>query len=132
MTGSKVTKDTFSETMDEQDSSSETFALWVVNTKVTKVNGSDQFTIVESLLAGKAQINFNKILWGKWTRLQVCKQGCNTVKGIYTTKQSVDLPGLSIRLCGCNGNANDNHLYSSQSDRGTEVSLGTGRMYIPL
>ena len=57
MTGSKVTKDTFSDTMDEQDSSSETFALRVVNTKVTKVNGSDQFTIVESLLEGKAQIN---------------------------------------------------------------------------
>ena len=40
-TGSLVTKDTFSETMGEQDSYRETFALWVVNTQVTKVSGSD-------------------------------------------------------------------------------------------
>ena len=28
-----------------------------------------------------------------------------------------------------NGNANDNDLNSSQSERGRQVSLGTGRMY---
>ena len=61
---------------------------------------------MESLgLAGEAKLNCNT-LRGKWTGLQVCKHGCKTVKGICTTKKSVDWHGLRIRLGGHNGNAN--------------------------
>ena len=93
--------------------------MWVVNTKITKVSGSDYRG--EIGLAGKAKLNCIT-LWVKW----VCLQGCKTVKGIYTIKKSVDLHGLSIRLRGYSGNAN--YLNSCQSERGREVSLGTGRM----
>ena len=40
-TGTKVTQDTFREPMGEQDSYWDTFALWVINTNVTKVSGRD-------------------------------------------------------------------------------------------
>ena len=66
---------------------------------------------MESLgLAGEAKLNCTMIYevdMGKWTYLQVCKQGCKTVEGIYTTKKSVDWPGLSIRL---SRNTNVNYL----------------------
>jgi hypothetical protein len=35
------------------------------------------------------------------------RQGYNTVKQIYTTKKSLDWPGLSIRLSGSSGNASE-------------------------
>ena len=49
-----------------------------------------------------SQVNGNT-LWGRWT----CLQGTT----IYTTKYSVDWPGLSIRLNGSSGNAYVNYLY---------------------
>ena len=107
--------DTFSNTMGEQDFYRETFALWVINTKVTKVNASDhrgEFRFGHGLnqqWRERLKLNCNT-LCGKWICLQVCRQGCNTVKGIYTTKKSVNWPGLRIRLHGYSGTANANYL----------------------
>ena len=70
ITGSKVTKDTFIETMGEQDSYRETFALGREYT-VSWVG----VTILEQIvLAGKAKLTCNT-LGRNWTSLQVCKTG---------------------------------------------------------
>ena len=50
----KVTKDTFRETMGERYSYRETFALWVVNTQVTKISGSDHCG--EFRIGGRGQV----------------------------------------------------------------------------
>ena len=77
-------------------------------------------TISEFRIGGRGQVNCNT-LWGMWTCLQVCKQGCKKVKGIYTTKKSVDWPGLIIRLSGSRGNADVKYL--NQLERGRDVIL---------
>jgi hypothetical protein len=90
-TGSKVTKDTFSETMGDQDSYRETFVLWVGNTQVSGSDHSGEFRI-----GGRGQVNCNT-LWEKWTCLQLCKHGCLKVKGIYITKKLPLLPTATDR-----------------------------------
>ena len=71
-------------------------------------------------MVGETKLNCNT-LWGKW----ICLQGCKTVKGILTTKKSVDWHGLSKRL---RGTVNANYLNTLHlSVRG--VSLGPRRMY---
>ena len=77
--GRKVTKDTFSETMGEQDSYRETFALLVGNTQVSGSDRSGEFRI-----GGRGQVNCNT-LWEKWTCMQVCKHGGKKVKGMIET-----------------------------------------------
>ena len=74
--------------MDVHDSYKETFTSWAVTTKETKVRGSDhrgEFStgvgLSQPCWEGATKLNCN-ILWGKWT----CLQGCQTVKGICTTK----------------------------------------------
>ena len=57
--------------------------------------------------------------------LQVCKQGCKTVKGI--TRKSVDWHGLGIRLHGYSGITNSNYLNTLESGR--EASLRQRTMY---
>ena len=79
-------------------------------------------------MAGETKYILNAS-WGQWTCLQGCKQGCQKVKVIYTTKKSVDWHGLSIRFCGYGGNANENYLDSFQLERGQERSLGPTRKY---
>ena len=76
-------------------------------------------TIVESLgLAGEAKLTATH--YGRSGH--VCKHGCKKVKGIDTTKKSVDRPGLSIRNSGFSGNANVNFLNLAQLERGRDVS----------
>ena len=62
------TKDTFSDTMGEQDSYKETFAFWLGNIQLTKVSGSDHsgaFTI-----GWRGQVDLQYTM-GEWTCLQV-------------------------------------------------------------
>ena len=84
--GSRVTKDTFSETMGDQDSYRETFALWVGNTQVSGIDHSGEFRI-----GGRGQINCNTLSGIG----HVCKSA-SMVQGIYITKsQSIDLSVVS-------------------------------------
>ena len=111
--------------MDIHDSYGESSPSWVVTTEETKVSGSVGVTIVESLglvmaSVGETKLNCNT-LWGKWTCLQRCKQGCKTAIGTDTTRASI---GLGVGL-GSSGNANAN----SFSWRGREIYLGQRRMY---
>ena len=65
--------------MGEQDSYRETFSLWVGNIELTKLSGSDHsgaFRIGNTLGIGHVY--------------KSVRQGCNTIKQIYTTKKSVD------------------------------------------
>ena len=80
----KFTKNTFSETIGEQDSYRQTFSLWVGS-------GSD-------LRPSKFVI--------QWVGIgHVCRFGS---KRVYTTKKSVDWPGHKTRLTGSSGNLNTN------------------------
>ena len=113
-------QDTFSETMGEQDSYRETFALWVGNTQVSGSDHSGEFRI-----GGRGQVNCNT-LWEKWTCLQVCKHGCKKVKGISITKKSVDWHSLSIRLRGYNGKCQwYEHLSVRERKRGNTAGKHT-------
>ena len=88
-TGSKFNKDTLNETMGERYSYRECLALLVVTVKQSSHRWVG-VAIGESLgLAGEARLNCN-LLWWKRICLQVCKQGCKTVEGIYTT--TIDWP----------------------------------------
>ena len=62
--------------MGEQDSYREMFALSVVNTKVWGRDHRGEFRI-----GGRVQVKLKNTM-GEVGSLQVCKQGCNTVKGI--------------------------------------------------
>ena len=84
--GSRVTKDTFSETMGDQDSYRETFALWVGNTQVSGSDHCGGFRI-----GGRGRVNCNT-LWGIG---HVCKSA-SMVQGIYITNiQSIGLAVVS-------------------------------------
>ena len=93
----KVTKNTFGETIGEQDSYRQTFSLWVGS-------GSDlrpsQF-VIQWVIIG-----------------HVCRSVRHGCKQVYTTKKSVDWPGLNTRLTGSSGNSNPNYLNLSQLKEG--------------
>ena len=54
------------------------------------------------------------------------RAGTQTVKGTSTMKKSVD---ISIRLCGKNGNANDNNLNGLISERKGGISRYKENVY---